>query len=320
MKIFAAIDAGSNAVRMLVAALDDEIHDEIHDEEIHEEGRLRRLRYERTTTRLAEGLAGGVGKDLSPRSMERTLHALKRYRRMLSSYRLSGLRAVGTSALREAANAGSFVERVLKETGIRLETITHDEEARLSAKGVMGFLDLPRAFILDIGGGSTEWMLTEDETLLRSGSVPVGVVKLAGKNKDAMQGEIGAAALRLKESVWPLPAGVSFVITGGTASTGASIDLGLARYEHEKVHGHEIGFERLLEIYRLLASLPLEKRRRVAGLEPDRADLIIPGLGLIIKIMGALGLNRVIASDTGLPEGLILELLEGNADGTDRPF
>ncbi|MDA8085822.1 MAG: hypothetical protein M0Z75_03905 [Nitrospiraceae bacterium] len=310
MRVYAAIDAGSNAVRMLVAALD-------------EEGRLRRLRYERTTTRLAEGLlAGARGGNLSPRSMERTIRALKLYRRQLSSYCISGMRAVGTSALREAANSAGFIGRVFRQTGIKLEVISHDEEARLSAKGVTGFLELPRkkTFILDIGGGSTEWMLAEGRSLLRSGSIPSGVVKLAGVLKgkrrkegyDALAGEIGAIVLKLKEEVGPLPAGTPFVITGGTASTAACVDLGLARYEHEKVHGHEIGFERLLDMYRLLASLPIEKRRRVPGLEPDRADLIVPGLGLIIKIMGEYGLDRVIASDAGLPEGLILAFLEGN--------
>ncbi|MDA8387345.1 MAG: hypothetical protein M0Z58_01610, partial [Nitrospiraceae bacterium] len=265
MRVLAAIDAGSNAVRLLVAEVG-----------LGGGGSFRRVRYERRTTRLAEDIER-TG-NLSSGSMERTIAALKVYRRMLAAYPVSGMRAVGTSALREAANGGRFIGRVLKETGIRLEAISHEEEAKLSARGVTGFLKLPgRAFILDIGGGSTEWMIAEGAELLRSGSVPVGVVKLAGflarRGEGGLAEQTGAAALRLKEAVWPLPAGTALVITGGTASTAASIDLGLTRYEHEKVHGHEMGLERLREIYRRLASLPPEERKTVPGLEPDRADL-----------------------------------------------
>lgn len=305
MPVYASIDAGSNAIRMLVAAMDEDGVFHFH-----------RLQYERTTTRLAEDLAR-TG-NLSRRSMERTIDALKKYRRILEGYEVSGIRAVGTSAVREAANAGEFTRRVFRETGIKLEAIAHEEEARLSAKGVTGFLSSPeknpRSFILDIGGGSTEWMITEGQTLLRSGSIPAGVVKfagvLAGSGEAALSKMVSDTAIKLKKAVWPLPGGTGFVITGGTASTAASIDLRLEKYEHEKVHGHGMSIGRLTGIYRLLASLPLEERRRLPGLEPERADLIIPGIGLIIEIMRGFGLNRVIASDTGLPEGLILDLLE----------
>ena len=302
MRVLAAIDAGSNAVRMLVAEVSGAGG-----------GRFHRLRYERRTTRLAEDIER-TG-NLSPESMERTVFALRDYRRILASYPVSGLRAVGTSAIREAANGGLFIGRVLEETGIRLEAISHEEESRLSAMGVTGFLDISRSFILDIGGGSTEWMIAEGRKLLRSGSIPVGVVKLLELHgEDGLRGRIEATARKLKEAVGPLPAGAVFVITGGAASTAASIDLGLARYEHEKVHGHEMDIPRLREIYRRLEPMTPDERKTVPGLEPDRADLIVPGLGLIINIMGEFGLQRLVASDTGLPEGLVLEILEGNAD------
>ena len=330
MRVFAAIDTGSNAVRMLVARMDGN-------------GILVRLRYERTTTRLAEGF---FCRTLQARNMERTLDALKRYSDIIfSSYgRLSGMRAVGTSALREAGNGREFIGRVFERTGIRLEAITHEEEARLSALGVTGLLKPAgllktgglnpvrnmKALILDIGGGSTEWMLTEGQSLESSGSFPIGVVKLAdlfllaGDGEAALEREISSFGVALKTAIFSMlskqsgfmnrspgtvfPPGTAFIVTGGTASTMAAIDLGLARYEHELVHGREIGLDRLAGMCRQLNGLSLEQRKSVPGLEPDRADLIIPGLRLIIKIMEEFGFNLVISSDTGLPEGIILDL------------
>ena len=310
MGIYASIDTGSNAVRLLVARTGDGVP-------------LVRLRYERTATRLAEGLSFPVKKNgkknLWPRNMELTMQALRRYSEIISSYSgLSGMRAVGTSALREAGNGEEFIRRVREQTGITLEAISHEEEARLSALGVTVGMDLggdksKKTFILDIGGGSTEWMLTEGLSLKRSGSFPIGVVKLAGiadrLGEAALEREIATFADGLNRAVFPLPPGTVFIVTGGTASTMAAIDLSFAQYEHERIHGHEIGLERLAGMFRTLSLLPLEQRRHsVPGLEPGRADLILPGLRLIIRTMEKFGLKHVISSDTGLPEGIILDL------------
>ncbi len=322
MAVLASIDVGSNAVRLLVARTGGGVP-------------LVRLRYERTATRLAEGLSAS-GR-LKPGNMELTMEAMKKYSGIISSCEgLSGMRAVGTSALREAENAGEFIRSVRQQTGINLEAITHEEEARLSALGVVSLLKKKNdndALILDMGGGSTEWMLTRglgggDFSLRRSGSFPVGVVKLAGlaakKGEAALENEISAFAGALKSAVSTLPAGTVFILTGGTASTLASIDIGLKQYDHEKVHGHEMGLGRIAAMRRTLSSLSLEQRRSVPGLEPDRADLIIPGLRLTIKIMEYFGLNRVISSDTGLPEGIVLDLdrlnsMERKKSGPDQP-
>ncbi|MDA8087639.1 MAG: hypothetical protein M0Z75_13155 [Nitrospiraceae bacterium] len=331
MGIFASIDTGSNAVRLLVARKGGNVP-------------LERLRYERTVTRLAQGFFPGTGKgeskNLLPRNMELTLEALKRYSEIISSYSgLSGVRAVGTSALREAANGAEFIRLARQRTGIKIEAITHEEETRLSALGVTALLKPggpdpaadKKTLILDIGGGSTEWMLTEGASikntgvsLKKSGSFPVGVVKLAGledkEGEAALERDISVLAGGLMTALFPLPSGTVFVVTGGTASTMASIDLGLAQYEHEKVHGHEIGLERLTGMCRDLSLLSLEQRRHsVAGLEPGRADLIIPGLRLTIKIMEKFGLKSVISSDTGLPEGIILDLGNNIYNGLHDP-
>ena len=186
-----------------------------------------------------------------------------------------------------------------------------------------------------MGGGSTEWMLVgglasaRDFSLKKSGSFPIGVVKLAvveaERGEAALDNEISVFAGALRAAIFPLPPGTLFILTGGTASAMASIDLGIAQYEHERVHGHEMGLERLAAMHRKLSSLSLEQRRHsVPGLEPDRADLIIPGLRLTIKIMEYFGLNRVISSDTGLPEGIILDLdnpdrKEKQKNGSGRP-
>ncbi len=322
--VFASIDAGSHAVRLLLAR-------------VGPDGRLVRLRYERTATRLAEGflsLSGAGKKSLLAPNMERTLETLKKYSEIISSWNgLSGMRAVGTSALREAANGQEFIRRVFEHTGIRLEAITHEEEARLSALGVTGGLGLEgnknkkgkknKNFILDIGGGSTEWMLTEGRSLVRSGSFPVGVVKLAGlmerEGETVLEKHIVSFVSGLRQAVSFLPAGTVFIVTGGTASAIAAIDLGLTSYEHEKVHGRQMDRKTLERMYLRLAALSLDQRGKVvAGLEPDRADLIIPGLGLTINIMREFSFQNVISNDTGLPEGIIFDLYNRSAQGGGR--
>ncbi|MDA8168749.1 MAG: hypothetical protein M0Z59_03505 [Nitrospiraceae bacterium] len=313
MLLLAAIDAGSNAIRMLVAG--------------YEKGQIKRLRYERTTTRLAAGFSS-KGKTISPESMEDTVSAFRKYSGILSGLHVCRMRAVGTSALREAANSGELLERVLRETGIGIDIIPEQKEAELSAKGVLRSLDLDRALILDIGGGSTEWTLARGKKAAGSGSFPVGVVKLAGliKERGVEEGteaagkEAAMLARKLGEAAAPLPRGTTLVLTGGTGSTLASIDAGLARYEHEKIHGRVLPLARLKDICGFLTALSPEQRKNVRGLEPDRADLIIPGIRLTINIMEFLAFEKVKISDTGLPEGIISELAEDIPDETEERF
>ncbi len=300
MKVFASIDVGSNSVRMLIAGKED--------------GEIKRLRYERRTTRLAKGFPGG--NQISLENAELTAKALREYLEVLSGYQLEGFRAVGTSALREAVNGREITEYLEREAGFKIDVICVEEEARLSAKGVTGFLDINTAMILDIGGGSTEWIIWSGRKLVKSGSIPVGVVKLAGMCAPPgfpcpkAIASIEDASARIISKTGSYEKG-AFVLTGGTASTLAMVDLALESYNHGLVQGHRVNMDRLHEIYGMIDRTPVTERDSIKGLPADRADLIMPGVSLTINIMVAGGFRELTVSGTGLPEGIILELTGG---------
>ncbi len=290
----AGIDIGSNAVRMLVAeALP---------------GRpVKRLRYERAATRLADFTKAGR---LSAKGMNKTIKTLRRYAEVLSGFDVEEYRAVGTSALREAKNSAEFLDEVERLTSIEVEVITPREEAQLTAKGVMGGLPpIMAGLILDIGGGSTEFMLVKNGKLAKTGSFPAGVVKLLKKNRTDFEREIKEFLDWLSGEASPLPEGTRLVLTGGTGSTIGMMDMELPEHDHERIQGHEVNLKRLSSMERRLRGLSPAERRHVKGLPADRADLITPGLGLTINIMKYLGLDALTISDAGLPEGIIYQLI-----------
>jgi|Deesub1362A_J573_1020465.scaffolds.fasta_scaffold00027_12 exopolyphosphatase/guanosine-5'-triphosphate,3'-diphosphate pyrophosphatase len=303
----ASVDVGSNTLRLLIGRAS-------------KEGFVP-VRYERVITRLASGITetGVLGKA----EMEKTLQVLKDFSEIIGRCGVRHVKAVGTSALREAKNSGEFLNRVLSETGINIEVISGQKEAELTAKGVLSSLPLDKkqqmSLIVDIGGGSTEWILCREEEVLRRGTIPVGVVKLVDKyiksdppSKEEIQGlgvEAEGVAETVKKNVIAYTDSDMILIgTAGTATTLAAIDLELEDYSREKVHGHEISLDRLKELFFMLVSLSLKDRSNVKGLEPERADLIIPGILLTIKLIEALNGRNILISDHGLLEGALLTL------------
>ena len=298
----AVIDAGSNTFRLLIGYLDG--------------GRPVRIRSERRVTRLARGL--GQSQLLGEKGIESSLAALRDFSSEIRSLGVRTVRAVGTSALREAQNGAEFVRMACQECGIEIEIISGRREAELTAKGVVaGFEPAPKeAFIADIGGGSTEWIVlscTESTSAVR-GSIPIGVVKLS---EAMVAGACDSASLHLLidpafepalESAAALRRPPLFIGTGGTVTTLASIDLGLADYDPARVHGHTMHTDRLDSLYDMLSGLPAEERRRVPGLDSGREDLIIPGVLLTMRLARLLGCGSVTASDYGLLEGLLKEI------------
>ena len=169
----AAIDVGTNTVRLLLGRV--------------ENGRVVPHLYHRVITRLGGGAT--LEKGLAPEAMERTLSALKEIAGIMSASGVSHCRGVGTEALRKAVNGKIFVERIRSRTGLSLEIIDGEEEARLSALGVLSELD-PRpesCLIFDIGGGSTEFILWQRGDILFQKSYPLGVVSLCENYSEKAQ-------------------------------------------------------------------------------------------------------------------------------------
>lgn len=301
----AAIDVGSNTLRMLIGA-------------IRANG-INRIFASRAITRLAEGMRETGS--LREANMEKSLSALKEFSRAMADYGVSRIRAVGTSALRDALNSAEFIDRALRESGVPIEVITGIREAELTAMGVtLGLRTAGPSLIIDIGGGSTEWILQERPSAegVLCGTLPLGVVNLqesfiksdppSAEDMSELNKEISS---HLGTGHWGATGHRPFdrlVGTGGTITTLAALDLGLREYEPEKVHLHKIGMDRLRRQGKRLMAMTLDERRRVSGLEPGRADLIIPGVLLTIKFMEISGLDEITVSDYGLLEGLIKEM------------
>lgn len=304
--LLSSIDVGSNTIRLLIGRV--------------ENRKITRLRTGMVITRLAAGI-GETGL-LNADNMEKSVSVLKAFSDIISIYGILHVKAVGTSALREAKNSEEFMRRVLSETGINIEVISGEEEAELTARGVI--FDLPEtdsSLIVDIGGGSAEWIFCQNSSPVEMGTIPTGVVKLFDNHIKSdpptkadtisLRRETEIILTRIKTQMGHLiNSRTVFIGTAGTVTTLASIDIGLERYDHEKLHRHTISLEKLYAISGRLISIPLSERKKMIGLEPERADLIIPGILFTINIMELFGFDNILVSDDGLLEGVLIKLSE----------
>ena len=312
----AVIDVGTNTVRLLVA-------------DVGVRAGYRTVLAAQEITRLGQGLL--PARVLQPEPIRRTVRVLRRFRELAESQGASTVLAVGTSALREAANRAPFLTCARYEAGLEIAVISGEEEGRLALLGVRTGLPTPpdRLVMLDIGGGSTEILLAEGLRILASASTGLGAVTLTERflktdppdpaELDAVR---RAAASRLgrllREGFRGLTSDAVLAGTAGTVTSLAAIDLGLDPYDPGRVNGYRLTRDRVAELLRELASLPLADRRGVRGLEAARADVIVAGTAVCLAAMEALGAGCLTVSDGGLREGILLDLLRRNAP-TDRP-
>jgi len=309
---FASIDLGTNTVRLLVGEPDGA-------------GGYRPVFAAQEITRLGQGLL--LDRMLQPEPIRRTLAVLHRFRQAAESHAAGRISVVGTSALREAKNREGFVSRARREVGLDVQVISGEEEARLTLLGVLAALQIGRGRLvaMDIGGGSTEFVLADGPDILWTVSTGLGVVKLteAHLKSDpplphelaAVRQVVAARMARLRTLEWPdaswgTPAhGVTFAGTAGTLTSLAAIDLALDPYDPGRVNGHRLSRQRVEALYRELAARPLLERRQVRGLEPARADVIVAGALVCLGAMDGLDFPDLTVSDGGLREGILLDLL-----------
>jgi exopolyphosphatase/guanosine-5'-triphosphate,3'-diphosphate pyrophosphatase len=216
-------------------------------------------------------------------------------------------RAVATSAVRDAVNGRDFVADVLKKTGVALETVDGREEALLTLKGVISGLDDRRGdfLLFDIGGGSTEYTLAGEGTLLFTSSLPLGVVRLTEgkKHPEAMEDKINRELKKLTRNIdeaglVPLAQSATLVGTAGTATTLAAIHMKMTDYDYRKVNNYVLSLDDIKEILTQLLPMTFEERLKVIGLEKGREDLIIAGILVTVKTMEAFGFRKL--KDTSL--------------------
>jgi exopolyphosphatase/guanosine-5'-triphosphate,3'-diphosphate pyrophosphatase len=305
----ATIDIGSNSIRLLIGEVN--------------EGNIMPLVYEREATRLASRIS--ETDRLKEEAMDSTIEVLKKFQESIDKHDVTDIRVLGTSALREAGNSNEFLKSIKDETGIDVEVVTGDDEASLTARGVASTVkDCPSALVMDIGGGSTEFVFISEDNIIDKNTLPFGVVKLyedhvsSDPPSDEDLRSLNKAVDDISSKIWyrferKLETGTVLLATAGTATTLACIDMGIDISDWQKAHLHKLQIKMLRKMAVSLLSLPASERSKTKGLEPERADLIIPGILLTIKVMSTLGFKEMVISNYGLMEGALL----GLADETD---
>ncbi len=309
--LYAVIDIGSNTLRLLIGCIKD--------------NKLIRLKISRAVTRLGKNINHTY--ELNNENIEKSISSLIKFQLLYEKYTVKKVLAVGTSALREAKNSVNFLSEVKKKTGIDIEIISGEKEAELTLKGVLTCIDKKsnplndnRFFIIDIGGGSTEWILQSQQTI--KGSIPIGAVKLFERFiiddppkitqiiqlKDYILSELLKSGLKEIINDKVIPNNIKFIATGGTPTTIAAIDLQLSEYNGDAIHLHKIHRPTLQLILERLYQATLNNRKKIVGLESERADIIITGTSILLSFMETLDFNELIVSDFGLLEGLLMSV------------
>jgi exopolyphosphatase/guanosine-5'-triphosphate,3'-diphosphate pyrophosphatase len=295
--ILGAIDVGSNSVKLLVASVSN--------------GRIRVLDQRSAVMRLG----GRIDRTrlLATSAQDRTIALLRKYRRLCERHEVERMVAVGTEALRVARNGLRFAERVRREAGVPLRILAGRDEARLAFLGATSGRPERRVAAIDIGGGSTELMFGAPGKIRGEASLPLGAVRLTETHlksdpptlaeRLSMLQAVNETLGRLPESVrrGAKAAGILLGI-GGTCINVARMVKPSARPE-----GRKVGLEALEDILNRLAELPLAKRKKVPGIDPTRADIILGGARILVETMKKLGIGSFTATIHGLRRGLILE-------------
>ena len=323
---YAAIDLGTNNCRLLIARPADENFVVID-------------AFSRVV-RLGEGLAQ-TGQ-LSDEAMERAVGALKVCCEKLKRRNVHLARSVATEACRRAGNGADFIERVWRETGIRLNIISAQEEARLAVLGCHILLEdgIGPAVIFDIGGGSTELVLIEPGApvprILDWHSVPWGVVSLTetvnavcgdGENGDeaARLVRYGEMKQRVADSFRPFAErivpwrsqGVRLLGTSGTVTTLASLHLDLPQYDRKAVDGLIVPSASMRDIATRLSRMAPAERRRLPCIGNERADLVVAGCAILEAILDIWPAERLGVADRGIREGILRSLMAADAEGSE---
>jgi exopolyphosphatase/guanosine-5'-triphosphate,3'-diphosphate pyrophosphatase len=280
--IVAAVDLGSNTTRLLVGRVED--------------GRIDELHREARITRLGEGVDSR--RRLLPLPIARVRNVLTDYRRTAESLGADRTLLVATSAVRDAENGEAFLGEIEWSYGFATQLLSGDEEAQLTKRGV-GELDAV-TLLVDIGGGSTELVLDGFRT-----SLPLGSVRCTERHGEDVEASIEAARGLLPELEPESAVGVAATITSL-----AALDLALDEYDRSRVHGHVLTRDGARAQLERLAALPLEERRQVRALEPERAPVIVAGAAILVAILDAYGLESIRVSERDLLDGAALAAAE----------
>jgi exopolyphosphatase/guanosine-5'-triphosphate,3'-diphosphate pyrophosphatase len=292
----AAIDIGTNSTRLLL-------------------GEVRRV----DITRLGEGV-DAAGR-LDDAAVERTLAVLRDYGDAIRGAGTDRVRAVATSAVRDASNRDAFLDAAALALGTRPEVLSGEEEGRLAFAGATAELDPVDGpfLVFDIGGGSTEFAVgtTEPEVVL---SLDTGAVRLTEQwlhsdppTAEELSMAVSIVRAHLDDLTREVPAAAEarqLVGLAGTVTTVAAVELGLTEYDRDAVHHFRLTRAAAEDVFRTLATEPLADRRHNPGLQPARADIIVGGCCILVGILRHLDADHVLVSESDMLDGIARSLAE----------
>jgi len=306
MRTLAAIDIGTNSIKRLVANVEDD-------------GVLEVVSREKAMVRLgSETLRTGK---LSPEAIEAGASTVEHFVKLAEASGANVVRAVATCAVRESSNAADFVEAIRKRTGVKVEVISGEEEARLITLALRSEFPARQdpLFLVDIGGGSTELVISDGSRVLMTESLPIGVVRLADrfarsdppsdKDRKAMKKAIRSVARRAVEAVRKK----GFKTCVGSSGTIQSLSLvheaAILGREPSPTGHRTLTVGGLKRVNRLLRRTTEKEKLRVPGLDPRRRDIAVPGGLLLAWILKRTGADAIVVGERGLREGLLLDFV-----------
>jgi len=304
--VVAFVDIGTNAIRMLLVRVTP-----AHSHKV--------LMQQREAVRLGEGEFRS--RVLQEEAMERAVLVCRKFADLARSHQAREIIAVATSATREARNQAAFIERLEEEAGLTVHVISGTEEARLIYLGVVSgvHLDKRLGLILDIGGGSTEVAVGDQQRFRFLESLKLGTIRLTSlyvphpekpvstEDYNAMREHIRSVAVRTFQHVRRYALDMAIGSSGTVANLA---DVAARMYlKRRRERDDVLALEQLKGVIALLRSLPLQKRKEVPGINPERADIIIPGAAIIEVFLTELALGAIHISERGLRDGLLMDYL-----------
>ncbi|MCX5722963.1 MAG: Ppx/GppA phosphatase family protein [Nitrospirae bacterium] len=298
------MDIGTLTCRLLIA-------------DLQPDEKLTEVRSERRILRLGEGV--DQSKRLSLAAMDRVIQCLKEWRGLIDEAQVDRVAAVATSAVRDAGNRDAFLDRVKREAGFEVELISGDEEARRTLLGIRSGLPdgVTDVLALDIGGGSTEFILDRPGQKPVVRSIDMGVVRLCERllrQDPPTADEVQQARAWVARETIAAVIGMdgyrtaTFVGTAGTITSLAAMAQKLSTHEPARIHNYRLQLSTIQELEQTFLSRKKADRAGLPGLEKGREEVIAAGAIIIRTIMETLGMSAVLVSDLGLREGVLLDL------------
>lgn len=299
MEKIGIIDLGSNSARLVIVEMFTDGHFMVLDE-------------------LKESVRLGQDMDrdgfLKPQRVAETIKTLKMFKRLCDASGVDRIIAVATAAVRRAKNQRSFLDEIQATCNLKIRVLSEEEEAILVYRGVINSMDIPKGLILEIGGGSTKIIYYNRRNMLNFASLPFGAVTLTDLFGGDLTTEESAAQIeeffteQLKKLPWlkEIDPEVQMIGVGGSFRNLFKIIKLVKKYPLDTVHNYGVAVEDFTGIYNMVKALDVEKRKKIKGLSPARADIMPAAMAVMKSFVNYMGIEKFTLSGSGLREGIMI--------------